>query len=131
MTSLGRGLVFVSGSLGAVLLALAAVNDSILLHVKLGHWNLLWYVGILGIVYSLGKALLPDAKSQRPSTRNLFSEMDMALEKVATHTHYFPDVWQKRGWDSKTYSAFSKLFQYKAKLFAGEIMSVMLAQLVL
>ena len=131
VTSLGRGLVFVSGSLGAVLLALAAVNDSILLHVKLGHWNLLWYVGILGIVYSLGKALLPDAKSQRPSTRNLFSEMDMALEKVATHTHYFPDVWQKRGWDSKTYSAFSKLFQYKAKLFAGEIMSVMLAPVVL
>lgn len=131
VTSVGRGLVFVSGSLGAVLLALAAVNDSILLHVKLGHWNLLWYVGILGVVYSLGKALLPDAKSQRPSTRNLFSEMDMALEKVATHTHYFPDVWQKRGWDSKTYSAFSKLFQYKAKLFAGEIMSVMLAPLVL
>mmetsp|Transcript_22650 Transcript_22650/g.65201 ORF Transcript_22650/g.65201 Transcript_22650/m.65201 type:complete len:1025 (+) Transcript_22650:63-3137(+) len=131
VTSLGRGLVFVSGSLGAVLLALAAVNDSILLHVKLGQWNLLWYVGILGVAYSIGKALLPDAKAQRPSTRNLFAEMDTALENVSTHTHYFPDVWQKRGWDSKIYSAFSSLFQYKAKLFATEILSVMLAPLVL
>jgi len=131
VTSLGRGLVFVSGSLGAVLLALAAINDSILLHVKLGQWNLLWYVGILGVAYSIGKALLPDAKSQRPSTRNLFAEMDTALENVSTHTHYFPEVWQKRGWDSKTYSAFSSFFQYKAKLFATEILSVMLAPLVL
>jgi len=131
VTSLGRGLVFVSGSLGAVLLALAAVNDSILLYVKLGQWNLLWYVGILGVLYSIGKALLPDAKTQRPSTRNLFAEMDMALENVSMHTHYFPDTWYKRGWDSKTYSGFSKLFQYKAKLFAGEILSVMLAPLVL
>mmetsp|Transcript_12819 Transcript_12819/g.27137 ORF Transcript_12819/g.27137 Transcript_12819/m.27137 type:complete len:1009 (+) Transcript_12819:43-3069(+) len=131
VTSLGRALVFVSGSLGAVLLAFAAVNDSILLHVKLGQWNLLWYVGILGIAFSVGKALLPDATSQRPSTRNLFSEMDVALEKVSTHTHYYPDVWQKRGWDAKTYSAFSSLFQYKAKLFAMEILSVILAPVIL
>ena len=131
VTSLGRALVFVSGSLGAVLLAFAAVNDSILLHVKLGQWNLLWYVGILGVAFSVGKALLPDAKSQRPSTRNLFLEMDAALERVSTHTHYYPDVWQKRGWDARTYSAFSRLFQYKAKLFVSEIVSVVLAPIVL
>jgi hypothetical protein len=34
------------GSLGAVLLVFAMINDSILLHVN--DWNLLWYVGVVG-----------------------------------------------------------------------------------
>ena len=131
ITSLGRALVFVSGSLGAVLLAFAAINDAILLHVKLGQWNLLWYVGILGVVYSIGKSLLPESKVHRPSTRNAYAEMDAALAKVATYTHYYPEVWQKRGADRATYSAFSNMFQYKAKLFAMEILSVIFAPIVL
>ena len=54
MTCLGRITVFVSGSFLAVLLALGTINDSILLHVKLGPWNLFWYVGITGVCFSAG-----------------------------------------------------------------------------
>jgi hypothetical protein len=51
------------GSLGAVFLLFAALNNAILLHFKIGNWNLLvWYVGVLGIIYSTGKAMLPDPK---------------------------------------------------------------------
>ena len=36
----GRIVVFVAGSLGAVLFVFAAINDAILLHVKIADWNL-------------------------------------------------------------------------------------------
>ena len=39
------------------------VNNAFLLHFKIGDWNLLvWFVGVLGIIYSTGKAMLPDPK---------------------------------------------------------------------
>ena len=51
------------GSLGAVLLVFAALNNAIFLHFKIGDWNLLvWYVGVLGIINSTEKAMLPDPK---------------------------------------------------------------------
>ena len=46
-----KNLVLVGGSLGAVLLVFAALNNVFLLHFKIGDWNLLvWYVGVLGII---------------------------------------------------------------------------------
>lgn len=131
VTSLGRALVFISGSLGAVLLSFAAVNDSILLHVKLGQWNLLWYVGILGITFSIGKGMLPDSGVHPPYIRNLFAEMDSALAKVASHTHFYPDFWKGRGWDSMTQQAISGMFQYKAKLFVSELLALIVAPVIL
>ena len=91
LNSVGRVLVFLSGSLGAVCLALAALNDASLLDVKLGHWNLLWYVGILGVGYSVGKGMLPKITVAERYRRNLFAEMDAALEKITHHTHYYPE----------------------------------------
>ena len=131
INSVGRVLVFLSGSLGAVCLALAAVNDAILLHVKLGHWNLLWYVGILGVAYSVGKGMLPKITVAERYRRNLFAEMDTALEKVTHHTHYYPEFWKKRGWDDIIRASFLKFFQYKLQLFVLEVASVIVAPLVL
>ena len=129
--TVGRVLVFLSSSLGAVCLALAAVNDAILLHVKLGHWNLLWYVGILGVGYSVGKGMLPKITVAGRYRRNLFAEMDTALEKVTHHTHYYPEFWKKRGWDDIIKASFLELFQYKVQLFAMEVISIIVSPLVL
>ena len=55
--------MLVGGSLGAVLLVFAALNNAFLIRFKIGDWNLIvWYVGVLGIIYSTGKAMLPDPK---------------------------------------------------------------------
>ena len=129
--TVGRILVFLSGSLGAVCLALAAVNDAILLHVKLGHWNLLWYLGILGVGFSVGKSMLPKMTIAERYRRNVFAEMDLALEKVSHHTHYYPEFWKKRGWDDIIKGCFLELFQYKLQLFALEIISVIVAPIIL
>ena len=131
LNSIGRVLVFLSGSLGAVCLALAAVNDAILLHVKLGHWNLLWYVGILGVVYSVGKGTLPKNTIAERYQRNLFAEMDTALQTISEHTHYYPEFWKKRGWDDIIKASFSELFQYKVQLFVLEIASIVVAPIML
>jgi len=137
--SIGRILVFLSGSLGAVCLALAAVNDAILLHVKLGHWNLLWYVGILGATYTVGKGMLPPTetemtsavKNKKSSHRNVFAEMDAALVEVTSHTHHYPEFWRKRGWDDIIKNSLLELYQYKVQLFMLEVVSVIVAPIVL
>ena len=128
---IGRAVVFLSGSLVAVLLSFAALNDAILLHVKISQWNLLLYVGILGVVFSVGKGMLPDEEIDPPDSYNLHSEMESALNKVAVHTHYFPDTWRKRSWKKETHSDFSTLFQHKSNLFALEMLSTILAPYVL
>ncbi|KAL7551529.1 hypothetical protein ACHAWF_014715 [Thalassiosira exigua] len=131
--ALGRILVFVSGSLGTLLLAFAAMNDAILLHVKIGQWNLLWYAGVLGACFSVGKGLQPKADSPHfgHARRDLTSDMNLELEKLAAHTHYLPDAWRGKGWDDRTKKAFSPMFQFKANLFVMEVLSLMAAPLIL
>jgi autophagy-related protein 9 len=131
VTTIGRILALVGGSLGAILLVFAAINDAILLHVKIGDWNLLWYVGMLGLMYSTGKAMLPDPKIHPRYTRNLFAEIDNCLAQVAVHTHYYPDIWRGRGWEMSVYKQVSAMFMYKAKMFFLEVVSVVLAPILL
>lgn len=131
VAALGRIFVFIGGSLSAVLIGLAAMNDAILLHVKIADWNLLWYAGIFGVIYSGGKSMIPNAAAEPKSARNLFAEIDQALADVAEHTHYFPETWKGRGWDQATYKAFSSMFMYKARLFVKELVSLVLAPYIL
>eukprot|EP00934_Nitzschia_sp_Nitz4_P002153 Nitzschia sp. Nitz4//scaffold68_size99682//87472//90537//NITZ4_004576-RA/size99682-snap-gene-0.10-mRNA-1//-1//CDS//3329556629//2153//frame0 len=127
MAALGHILVFLGGAIGGVLLVLGVLNDAILLHVQLWGRNLLWYVGIAGIVYSVGKALLPSKDAQPSVTRNLFSDMDTALKEVSSHTHYYPEHWKGRGWDKKVHSQFGLMYDSKVKLFLYELMALVLA----
>lgn len=131
ISSIGRVLVFLAGSVGGCLILLGFVNDAILLHVKLGNWNLLWYVGVLGVLFSVGKMMLPDHTNIPRYHHNLFADMNSALEKVASHTHHYPEFWKKRGWDNLIKGAFSELYQFKVKLFVMEIVSVIVAPFVL
>lgn len=131
--AVGRLLVFVSGSLGTLLLTFAAINDAILLHVKIGQWNLLWYAGVFGACYSVAKGMLPTADNPHlgHARRNLINDMNLELEKLATYTHYLPDSWRGKGADEKTKKLFSSMFQYKANHFAMEVVSIIAAPLIL
>lgn len=131
IAAFGRILTFIGGSIGLVILLFATMNDAIVLHVKIGDWNLLWYAGIAGAIYSTGKAMIPTINAQPKSTRNLYNEMNEALIEVSNHTHYFPSIWKGRGWHPLTHAKFSSMFQYKAKLFANEIISLILSPYIL
>ena len=129
--ALGRLFVFIGGAFGTVLLLLGVINDAILLHVQLWGRNLLWYAGIAGIIYSIGKALIPAKEAQPSVTRNLFDDMDFALKNVSTYTHYYPENWRKRGWDPKVYNTFGNFFDSKVKLFIWELAALILAPYIL
>lgn len=128
---LGRVLVFFGGGLGTLLVAFAAINDAILLHVKIADWNLLWFAGISGVIYSIGKGMLPNLETERKVARNLFSETDTALLNVSAHTHHFPDTWKGRGWEQSTQKAMSSMFKFKAQLFLMEVASIIVAPYIL
>lgn len=131
--AVGRLLVFVSGSLGTLLLTFAAINDAILLHVKIGQWNLLWFAGIVAACFSVGKGMLPDVNNPHlgHARRNLINDMNLELENLANYTHFLPDSWRGKAADDKTKKMFSSMFQYKANHFAMEILSIMAAPLIL
>jgi len=131
LTTVGRILAFIGSSFGSVLLLFATINDAILLHVKLGHFNLIWYAGILGIIYSAGKAMLPNPEIHSRYIRNLFEEMNQCLSSIAAHTHHYPDSWKGKGYDIKTRKLVTSMFNNKANIFANELLSLILAPLIL
>eukprot|EP00538_Stauroneis_constricta_P012878 CAMPEP_0119548922 /NCGR_PEP_ID=MMETSP1352-20130426/2733_1 /TAXON_ID=265584 /ORGANISM="Stauroneis constricta, Strain CCMP1120" /LENGTH=1250 /DNA_ID=CAMNT_0007594331 /DNA_START=406 /DNA_END=4157 /DNA_ORIENTATION=- len=130
VSAFGHLLVFLGGATGGVLLILAGMNDALLLHVQYGGRNLVWYAGMAGVTYSVGKALSP-SKKQPMVTRNLYRDMNVALETMASHTHYYPDIWRNRGWDSTVHSAVSKLMDSKVKLLMYELASIIVAPYIL
>ncbi|CAJ1965643.1 unnamed protein product [Cylindrotheca closterium] len=129
--AVGRIFIFVGGAVGSLLLLLGTISDSLLLHVALWGHNLLWYAGMAGIVYSIGKALVPTKEAQPSVSRNLFEDMDTALKNVSEYTHYYPENWKGRGWDSGVCTAFGNLFDSKVKLFVWELVSFSLAPYIL
>ena len=147
--AIGQILVFVGGSVGACLFVFAALNDAILLHVKIADWNLLWFAGMAGIVYSTGKSMLPAHVAPPPHTirddvdmttvprrgedfvRNVYKARTDALNRVIQHTHYCPEWWRNRGWDPIIQKQFAKLFKPKAELFIQELVALILAPYIL
>jgi autophagy-related protein 9 len=131
VAAIGKLLVFLGGAVGGVLLMFGILNDAILLHVQLWGRNLLWYAGMAGIVYSVGKALLPTKEATPSVTRNLFQDMDTALKNVSQYTHYYPEHWKGRGWDAGVYNSFKRYFDTKVKLFLWEVAALVLAPYIL
>ncbi len=131
-TGVCRVVSFLSGSLVAVLLLFAAVNESILLYVKYGSQNLLWYVGVFGGIFAVSKGMLPDETMyQSYSSINFDEEAEMHMMKVASFTHYLPMHWRGRAWNKNVRAEFSSLFLFKAQGFVLEVLSVVFAPAVL
>lgn len=132
LAAIGRLLVFFGGAIGGILFVLGVVvNDALLLHVQLWGRNLVWYAGIAGIVYSIGKALEPTKEATPSASRNIFEDMDTALKNVSQYTHYYPEHWKNRGWDSKVYTSFKTLFDSEVKLFLHELSALVLTPYIL
>ena len=84
VAAISRVSAFVSGSLVAVLFLFAGIDESVLLHVKVANQNLLWWVGVLGLVFGASKSMLPDqALHSITKTVDLVQEAETALMKVA------------------------------------------------
>lgn len=131
--AVARLLVFLSGSVGALMLVFATMNDAILLHVRIGDRNLLWYAGMLGTCFSVGRSMLPKVTNPHygHARRNLIVDMNLELEKLATYTHFLPDTWRKRAAITRTKNEVASMFKYKASHFAHEFLSIVFAPIIL
>eukprot|EP00535_Pseudo-nitzschia_heimii_P005205 CAMPEP_0197174458 /NCGR_PEP_ID=MMETSP1423-20130617/969_1 /TAXON_ID=476441 /ORGANISM="Pseudo-nitzschia heimii, Strain UNC1101" /LENGTH=1238 /DNA_ID=CAMNT_0042623391 /DNA_START=138 /DNA_END=3854 /DNA_ORIENTATION=- len=132
LAAIGRLLVFFGGAIGGILFVLGVVvNDALLLHVQLWGRNLVWYAGMAGIVYTIGKALEPTKEATPHVSKNIFEDMDYTLKNLSQHTHYYPEHWKGRGWDGKVYSSFKLLFDSEVKLFLHELIALILTPYIL
>ncbi|KAJ1449686.1 autophagy protein Apg9-domain-containing protein [Pelagophyceae sp. CCMP2097] len=137
LAALARCAAFVSGATVATLVALAAVldgGDAVLLHVRIGDRNLIWYAGAASAVYAVARGFVPPEDSRHGLAapgEALVDDAEVCMKAVAEHTHSFPEAWRGACHDSHVRNAFAKAYRYKAALFADEILAVAFAPLIL
>ena len=147
IAALARSVAFVSGALVAVLLALAAIldgGDSILLYIKLGERNLLWYAGAASATFAVSRAFVPSDPEDHNSLScasgvphglehktSGINPAEMLMQRLSEHTHCFPDEWRGKAHTQDVRDTFSRAFRYKVWLFSDEVMSVFFAPLIL
>lgn len=163
-TALARCVAFVSGAIVAVLLVLAAAldgGDSVLLYIKLGERNLLWYAGAASAAFAIARAFVPSeaeesgtilqgrsaqvdfGKKNRTATDgmhlyaspgaaiNVVHPAEVVMRGIAEHTHCFPEEWRGKAHTHEVCDAFSRAFRYKVWLFFDEVMSIFFAPIIL
>ncbi|CAN0020353.1 unnamed protein product [Ascophyllum nodosum] len=128
LASLMRVTRFFSGAVVAVLLVMTVLEDSILLHVKVWDRNLLWYIGVFSAIYAFSRSVSPHTIDESVPQVESAEE---AMLKVAAHTHYMPEHWVGRAHTLEVRKELLSLFHYKAQLFLEELLSVLLAPVIL
>lgn len=81
-------LMYLSGSLLAVLLITSVIDEAILLYIHIGDHNLFWYLGIFTAIYGASNALIPD--ETKIVTKE---EQEELVNKVNAYTHYYNPQW--------------------------------------
>lgn len=125
LSIVARFVGYVSGAFIATLLLISFISEGVLLYVQYGEHNLLWYLGIFSAVFAAARAFIPD-----DTTKPVLTPQEL-LHKVSAHTHYCPDHWIDRELTIEVKEEVSDLFQYKAKIFLMELLSVVLTPAVL
>lgn len=130
-------LAFVSGAIVAILLTLAAVldgGDAILIYVKIGNRNLLWFVGAGSAIFAAASAFVPGER-EKNNTNSMADGYDNSAEllmyKIAENTHCFPEEWRGQAHSCQVRDAFACAFRSKVWLFLDEVLSVLFTPFVL
>lgn len=119
-----RFVAFVSGAFAAVL-ALATLFDPELFlgfEVTPGR-NAVFWLTVTGIIFGVAHGSLPD--------ENEVHDPVLHLKEVLMYTHYMPAHWKDRLHSNEVRSEFSTMFQMKAVIFLEEILSLIVAPLIL
>ncbi|KAL9102522.1 MAG: hypothetical protein Q9163_002331 [Psora crenata] len=119
------GLVaFIAGALASVL-ALASLIDpeSFLAFEVTRERTVLFYLGVFGSIWAVARGNMPE--------ENLVFDPEYALSNVTEYTHYLPSHWKGRLHTNEVRTEFAKLYQMKVYIFLEEILSIILAPLVL
>lgn len=148
--TLAKFVAYISGSFVAVLVLVSVIDEAVLLYVRLSDHNLLWFLGIFSGIFAAAASFIPSqsqtaliggggsgyTRSKGSGDQNSRSGVvttpaEQTMEVVAAHTHHFPRYWMHQCHTLHVRDEFLKLFPYKTKLFAMEVLSVLLTPLVL
>ncbi len=120
-----KAIMFVSGSLVTLLLLFTVLEESILVRVTLGGHQLLFYLTLLSTVFAASRACVPS------SDKPVRYSPEECLERVAEHTHHFPDAWKGRCHTDQVRQEFAQLYRYKLLLLWDEILGTLMCPWVL
>ena len=117
-------IAFITGALASVL-ALASLVDpeSFLAFEITPERTVLFYLGVFGSIWAVARGNMPE--------ENLVFDPEYALSNVTEYTHYMPSHWKGRLHTNEVRTEFSQLYQMKVYIFLEEILSIILAPLVL
>jgi autophagy-related protein 9 len=118
-TVLARAVAFVMGGFVAVLLMFALVDESVLLHVRLGPRNLVWYTAIFSTVLAAARAVVPSQDEEAVA-----SSPNFEMRRVAAFTHALPDKWRHRAHTYDVRDEFAALFPFRLALLTRELLCV-------
>ena len=115
-SQLARFVVFVAGSLLAVL-AIATVMDSEeLIGFEIAGRTTIFWLGGLGAVWNIARGMVPD--------EDAIQDPEHWIEQVIQFTHYKPKSWEGKLYSEEVLTDMSKLYKVELLLFLQEIASI-------
>lgn len=127
-----RPLLFVASLLLAALLILAVVDENILLYVHVGDRNLLWVLGICGVVVTAARTMVND------DTSLLLLRPEQAIHELVAYIHYMPRSWLQAlrgaggsGGARRVAADVASMYPYRMQLFALELVGAVMFPLFL
>jgi autophagy-related protein 9 len=119
-----RSAAYITGSFVATLLVLSFLAEGVFLYVNVADHNMLWWLGVFSAMYAGARSVIPDETK-------IASDPEELMQKISSYTHYFPLHWTNNCHTYAVRNDLAELFPYKAKVFAMEVLSVVMTPLVL
>lgn len=121
---LARTIAFVAGALATVLAIASVIDPDLFLGFEITHdRTALFYTAVFGGAWAFARAMIPED--------NTVFNPEYALRQVIEYTHYEPDRWNGRLHSFEVKSEFSGLYKNKVVIFVEEIVSILIAPLIL
>lgn len=121
---LARTVAFIAGALATILAIATMVDPELFLGFEITpDRTVLFYLSILAGAWAFARGMIPEDNT-------VFSP-EYALRQVIEYTHYEPDHWNGRLHSYEVKSDFSGLYKNKVVIFMEEIISILIAPMIL
>ncbi|CAN8104986.1 unnamed protein product [Discula destructiva] len=121
---LARTVAFVAGSLATVLVIATMVDPNLFLWFEITpERTALFYLSVFAGAWAFARGMIPED--------NMVFNPEYALRQVIEYTHYEPAHWNNRLHSYEVKTEFSGLYKNKVVIFMEEIVSIILAPLIL
>ncbi|KAI5296532.1 autophagy protein atg9 [Ascosphaera acerosa] len=121
---LARFVSFVAGAIASVLALASVIDPELFLGFEITpDRTVLFYLGLFGSVWAGARGMVPE--------KTLVFDPEYAIREVISYTHYLPSHWKHKLHSDDVKREFALLYQMKVVVFLQEILSMIIAPLVL